>query len=269
MNRPYRASRPRSHQGADVHGAEPWLARPDWASGRIRCSWRKGMIGGWVFAGFWNLVTAPTMFFLPEEVLEKGNNLALLGLVFPLVGVGLLIAAARTMLRRRKYGTSVLEMTRVPGVVGGRLEGRIQTGLRHGTAAAVRLSLTCVNRIRRGTGSNRSTQERILWQEESGAAPGSLGAGPSGATIPISFVIPFDCRATDHTQHGDTIHWLLGARADLPGVDFDARFEVPIFRTAQSSPDAPAGAAVERGAAAGPIIEPARRRPRAPSRFDP
>ena len=264
MNRPYRASHPLSHQGPDVHGAEPWLARPDWASGRIRCSSRKGMIGGWVFAGFWNLVTAPTMFFLPEEVLEKGNNLALLGLVFPLVGVGLLIAAARTTLRWRRYGTSVLEMTRVPGVMGGRLEGRIQTGLRHGTAAAVRLSLTCVNRIRRGSGSDRSTQERILWQEESGVAPGSLGAGPSGATIPVSFVIPFDCRATDHTQHGDTIHWLLGARADLPGVDFEARFEVPVFRTVQSSPDPSAGSVQLPLPPGDDVIEPARRRPRAP-----
>jgi hypothetical protein len=40
-------------------------------------------------------------FFLPAE-LAKGNRLALIGLIFPFVGVGLLVWAVRATLRWRK-----------------------------------------------------------------------------------------------------------------------------------------------------------------------
>ncbi|MGD2217065.1 MAG: hypothetical protein PVJ64_09920 [Gemmatimonadales bacterium] len=68
------------------HPAEPWLWRADWAAGRI------------------------------EGYLREGEALALLVLVLPLVGAGLLVWAIRATIRHRKFGVSVFRMASAPGV---------------------------------------------------------------------------------------------------------------------------------------------------------
>ena len=45
-------------------------------------------------------------------------------LLFPLVGIGLLVWAIRATLRYRRYGISLLELTTLPAPVGHALEGR-------------------------------------------------------------------------------------------------------------------------------------------------
>ncbi|MCB1037705.1 MAG: DUF3592 domain-containing protein, partial [Acidobacteria bacterium] len=62
---------------------EPWKWRPEWKEGRIVSGSRKVMIGAWVFAGLWNLISSPLIFVLPKEVLERKNYPALLGILFP------------------------------------------------------------------------------------------------------------------------------------------------------------------------------------------
>ena len=110
-----------------LHPGTPWMWRRDWAEGRVNGSNRSTMIFAWAFAGIWNLISAPMLIFLPEEVLEKGNHLAALGALFPIVGVGLLYWAAKATLRWRKFGACSFEMTTLPGVIGGRVRGGVST----------------------------------------------------------------------------------------------------------------------------------------------
>ena len=110
-----------------AHPESPWMWKPEWAGGRIVGSTKATMVFTWGFAIFWNLVSAPLLFVVPREVLEKQNYLGLIGLLFPVVGVGLLYWAARATARWKKFGSSVFEMAAVPGLVGGRLGGTIQT----------------------------------------------------------------------------------------------------------------------------------------------
>ncbi len=104
--------------------AEPWLWREDWAQGSIPSKTRSTMIGAWVFAVLWNLVSAPLLFFIPQQAAKK--PVAYLGLLFPVVGVFLLIRAIRQTLAYREFGKTVLEMASIPGVIGGELKGVIQ-----------------------------------------------------------------------------------------------------------------------------------------------
>ena len=39
------------------------------------------------FAVFWNVVSAPLWLVLPGEIIDKGNRVALLGLLFPAIGL--------------------------------------------------------------------------------------------------------------------------------------------------------------------------------------
>ena len=115
----------------------------------------------WFFAVFWNLISAPlVLMVLPREVLQNRNYPALLGLLFPLVGAGLLIWAIRATLRWKKFGTSILELETLPGVIGGHLKGILQTRTALLPEEGLSLKLTCINRTVSGSGKNRSVNER-------------------------------------------------------------------------------------------------------------
>jgi hypothetical protein len=219
------------------HPSEPWLWRDDWAQGRVVSNTRGGMISAWVFAIFWNVVSAPILFFLPREAAKK--PIAYIGLIFPLAGVFLLIRAIRYSLAYAEFGKTVFEMSSVPGVIGGELKGVIQSRFPHSPERGVQLRLSCVRRATTGSGDSRSTTEYILWRGETSLAPGQLYPGPSGTTIPVNIRIPWDAIASDNQDSNNQVVWMLEARADVPGVDYDDVFEVPVFRTSQTPAQAP------------------------------
>lgn len=214
------------------HPAERWLWREDWAQGRIQGNTRTGMIAAWAFAVVWNLVSMPILVFLPQQAAKK--PIAYLGLMFPLVGVFLLVRAIRLALAYREFGRTYFEMTTVPGVIGGELKGMIQARFRSTPEHGIQLRLSCVNRVTSGSGDSRNTWEHILWRGETKLSPAQMYPGPAGTSIPANFRIPGDAQPTATRSPGDVILWQLEALADVPGVDYHDVFEVPVFRTAQT-----------------------------------
>ena len=217
-----------------AHPDQPWMWQPDWAHGRIEGSSHTTMIFAWVFALFWNLISLPLLFQLPEEVIDKQNYPALVGLLFPVAGVGFLIWAIRATLRWKKFGLSLLEMATVPGVVDGRLRGTVQTRLQAAPEEGIELTLTCVHR-RESEGRNDSSRERILWQEGHTVGREHLYPSYQGLSYPVDFHIPYECRETDKSDDRNKILWRLEATAKAAGVDYQTRFEVPVFKTEKSS----------------------------------
>lgn len=215
------------------HPGRPWMWRADWASGRLRANATLAVRVAWGVALFWNALSAPVLFAVPDE-LRGGNHLILIGLLFPAVGIGMLVWAVRATIRWRKFGDSFLEMSRLPAVPGGRLEGVVQTGLPRQDTEEVRLTLACVNRVTTGSGKNRSTHDTILWQEETTVPRGSLGVGPRGVEVPVSIGIAPDQPGWTDANPANRILWTLGVEASVPGVDYDARFEVPVFETGEA-----------------------------------
>src|SRR5207244_4990305 len=57
----------------------------------------------------------------------------------------------------------------------------------------------------------------------------------SSDLIPVMFQIPSDAAETNVSNMRDAIQWKLHAHADLPGVNYDAEFDVPVFRTKDRS----------------------------------
>jgi hypothetical protein len=180
----------------------------------------------WLFGVLWNLISTPLLFIVPGE-LER-NHLAAIGLLFPVVGVGLLTWAVITTMRWRRFGASRFEMG--PATLGGQLAGTIHTRFDDVHSLRVTLKLTCLDRITRGSGENRDTRENILWREEYVVPEGQIGRSAIGASIPVRFAIPADARATTAVGRSDGIVWVLGAEANLPGVDFKEDFDVPVRR---------------------------------------
>lgn len=212
------------------HPHEPWLWRPEWADGRIESSARQRTLMAWIFSIFWNLIAFTVPFFVVPEALREGNRAVLLALVFPAIGLGLLVWAIRLTVRYRKYGISVFRLATVPGVIGRLLQGIIVTNAPVRPLEGFRVTLTCINRISRSGSDN--THEKVLWQEERSVT--RVHREGRRTVIPVSFRLPHDARESDERDQHDKVIWRLEAHASVPGVDYHVSFDVPVFRTPES-----------------------------------
>ena len=214
---------------------EPWLWRRDWATGRIEDSTRDTLLGAWIFATFWNLVSLPGAYVGVRAALYEGKPAGFVALLFPLAGFWLLARAVRATIRRHKYGISRLELSTIPGVIGHNLAGTIRTPVGLQPAEGFQVSLTCVRRVTTRSGKSNSTSESMLWQEERRIA-GEQSRDYAGmkTSIPVSFELPPDVEASDPTNPNNRVVWQLQVSASVPGVDYESTFEVPVFRAAAS-----------------------------------
>jgi hypothetical protein len=212
-----------------AHPNEPWLWREDWASGRIQSSTRNIMVFTWCFAGVWNGISSFVFFQIPSEI-HKGNHLAAIAFLFPIIGIGLLIWAIRATLQWKKFGQSWFQLTTNPGTIGGQLAGHIETSVKIRPQEGYHLSLRCV--VISSNGDSKS--ERISWEDEKVITKDALD-DPRKSRIPVFFEIPADCSASDDGFRSDirTV-WRLKATVKVNGPDYSAIFEVPVFRTADS-----------------------------------
>jgi hypothetical protein len=118
-----------------------------------------------------------------------------------------------------------------PGVIGRTLEGEIETALQAPPEGGVEVRLACVRRVTSGTGKQRKTTERTVWQDHVTVPPEDLARGLAGLRVPVAFAIPSDAPACDDTRIDDQVLWRLTASASVRGIDYGDGFDVPVFDT--------------------------------------
>jgi hypothetical protein len=205
------------------------------ASTRVRSTTRSNLIGAWVFAVLWTLISAPILLFIPRELERK--PIAAIGFIFPIIGIGLLSWALMLTLRWRRFGPAWFEMA-APASPGGMCAGSIRTRLDRPSPSeglVVTVKLTCLQRIIRGSGKHRSVRENILWQEEQGVPAERILFTPTGAAIPVHFALPSDARETTASSRSGGVFWALLVDASLPGVDLHEDFDVPVYGGAMAA----------------------------------
>src|ERR1043166_1867371 len=209
------------------HPDEPWLWREDWARGEVKAGNNKaGLMFVWFFTLFWNAISSSALFSAYHQIKSKP---ALLGvLIFPVVGIGLLIWAIRQTLRWRRFGDSTLKLTTMPGVIGGAFGGVVHSTRPVYGAKEVRLRLES---IERDTGGD-TTSEHVQWEDEKVLSGEVLQIG-NGIAVVLN--IPFDCQPPATLLPNRSIVWRLHVSAKLAGPDYEVQFEVPVFKTAQST----------------------------------
>ena len=161
----WRAPKPKDKTEPQFTDA-PWLLNNDWQTAEIRSGSKAVMWGAWIFAGLWNAISAPLPFLAWEEVVEKGNHVALVALLFPAVGLGLLVFAIRRTKEWRRFGRTPVTLDPFPGSIGGHVGGTIELPIPHSGMAAFRMTLTSIHSYMSGSGKNRSRRENALWQDE-------------------------------------------------------------------------------------------------------
>ena len=226
--------------------ASPWLLNHDWQTPTIRSNSKMAMWGAWAFAAFWNLISSVTPFIAWKEVTENQNYLALVALLFPLVGLGLLAWAIRRTLEWRRFGPAPVLLDPFPGSIGGHVGGTIDLNLPWDAAARFQLTLTNLRSYISGSGKDRKRREKAEWQDEivAHAEPGG-----KGTRLTFRFDVPGGLQPSDAQQDGDDYHvWRLSLSADIPGADLDRDYEIPVYATATQSRHL-SRHAVERGRA--------------------
>jgi len=219
---------------------ERWQSRPDWASGDIEDQDRRqsGLHGVTLAVMCVVTLAAAAVGVLWSEV---GWMLAFAtGISAGVLGFQWLRGAAR----RRKFGDARFLMSPCPAVLGGTLAGRVLTGVpqTQDVADGFRLRLRCVHRYERserepggGAGTRRSRRRvDVLWEQERTAAGRPSAKRIMALEVPVAFDLPHG-QPPSSVDSGDGMAWELAISANIPGLDYGARFEVPVFDAATAS----------------------------------
>ena len=209
---------------------QPWLGHKDWASATIRSDAKATFYMAWVFTLFWNLISSPVLFAIPDE-LDKGNHAILLAALFPAVGLGLLLWAIKVTRRWRAIGATPLTLDPYPGSIGGQVGGSIETNLHYSGGQKFPVTLSCLYSYMSGSGKNRKRTENVKWSAE-----GFARAEPyrRGSRLQFCFDVPEGLHPSEHK--GASYHlWRLNLKSEGAAIDIDRNFELPVFATAEPS----------------------------------
>jgi hypothetical protein len=238
----------------NVSPMQPWLWRDDWAGRRIAEANQGGRAVLWLFALMWNAITIPIVVIVARQF--PRDSAATMVFVFGGAGILLLAGAGYSALRRAKFGRSFCTIDRVPIEPGQTLSGQIEHRGAQVPDGGYRFVLACVNRIITGHGRGRTTVTQTLWETEQRVSGALAAPSPVGMRVPFSFALPADAPSSDLSKRDDVVLWQLTVAAELPGIDYKATFELPVFTTAG---DAAAHQAARQEAAARRELSPASR----------
>ena len=214
---------------------KPWLWRKEWSEGVIVSHGGTQSVVFAFFALFWNAIAIPIAYLAFQKPDVRGEPVMYFVLIFPIVGVILLISAAYQLLRARKYGQSRLMLAHIPISLGTACRGEIATHVKERPENGFAVKLQCLRRYVTGSGKNRSTHETELWRDEQQVSGAAAMPTMDGFRVPFSIDVARDNPSTNDSDPSDQIVWRLNVAAETPGIDYAAQFELPVFETAESN----------------------------------
>ena len=203
-----------------------WQDIGAWKNGRVRSGARAMIWVSLLFGVAFTGLSLPGVLAIPEEI-GKGNHAILLILLFPVVGFAALALFVHSLIAWRRFGRTELILDPVPGSIGGDFGGSLDTRIAWRPGLKMEVTLNCQRITTTGSGKNRSTRTRVVWQRDGMA---SLSPGPQGTRCEFRFDIPVGLPQSEKAS-SDYHQWLLQLECELPGVDFKRNFVVPVFNT--------------------------------------
>ena len=173
---------------------------------RVRSDGLRNLAISWAFTFMWNVIAFPIGIFVTLDAIESGEWVGLIALLFPLIGVLLLlgtIAGTVSLLRR---GGAELHLATATPRMGSVLEGHI--AFPRGVAAGdgFRVKLQCVQ----GKDDHGATVAR--WSSQQTVR---VAQGPSGARLAFRFQVPAKVgKGADEDEEGAGTWRLEAERSD-------------------------------------------------------
>jgi hypothetical protein len=209
---------------------EPWLWREEWQSPSLQARLGPGMIAASAVLVWINLATWPLWSVVRTSWADDGAFKWVLSGALALV----LVASAfcvRTIIHARKYRGARLDLGALPLSPGASVEARLYLPQALPIGAVLKLALVSERSVSTGRGKQRRTNKTKLWSHE------QTDNGPLAPAQEILFRcrLPADAVATSFENPDDVTTWTFTARADVPGVDLNLNFELPVFSGPRAS----------------------------------
>jgi hypothetical protein len=214
----------RRRKALATNASQPWLANPMWAAQHIKLSSRPVWIGLWIFLAFYISV------LLPLAVASQKQPLLIIWAVVGLVA----LVFMRLLWIGRKWGNAELKIATLPGVIGGPLSGVAIIHHRFADSVIFDVNLRCTQAVETGTRKERRVQWVDRWTSTQFIEKTLDGVQPGSTAIPIDFAIPYDALPTN-PEGKSPVQWMLTVSEKAEINMGGATFEVPVFKTAQSS----------------------------------
>ena len=207
---------------------KPWLKHKKWANNQISSQSKTGLYVICVFAIVWNLISLSIVFNddIIHQTPDTPEKFAVL--LFPLIGLVLIISAIRSIVSWRKFGSTPLTLDPFPSALGGHLGGFIETNIPYNEALNFKVTAQCIKSYMSGTDKNRSRNEKSVWQSE-----GICFSEPHKKMTRLSFRFsPPNTLPESEEKCNKTYHlWRINIECKLPGADFNRQFEVPVYKS--------------------------------------
>lgn len=217
--------------------AKPWLKNKKWASGRIPATGDAASFIGLGIVSSGCAVIAIVIFFYQNEVQPRSRNWLPVG-VLSFFTVCFCAGAFYTRALREKFGRTFFKLDSIPGIVGGVLSGVIQFENPHQEPTTYLIKLQCL-KMMPSTADSSKFESEVVWENRQAVSISKESVGQS-RDIPVRFHIPGNALETGDPCSRRNIIWQLEAHAKLHGLDFNAAFEVPIYRIeTEANPAAP------------------------------
>lgn len=223
--------------GGPTESRAPWLARPDWAAGRVVAERRRLLVVPWIVLALAAVLFVPGVWLVWRGIASGSEPLD--ARFFVLIAFALLVFGffgGRAFVHTRqalRYRPAVLYLETVPVPIGGELRGTIEAPVELRPGERVRLELECVRHVR-GTGGDGGSggHERRLWSDTREVAAAATGPAAGGSAVPVEIRVAAHPPETGSSGTG-TVRWTLKAML-LPGRRWRETFDLPVFRTAES-----------------------------------
>jgi hypothetical protein len=205
---------------------------------------RSGIIGLWAFAFLWNVISFPIALLFVPQLINDGEWVGLLVVLFPLIGLFLVWTAIKATWAYLRRGGATLKLRDDKPRIGSHVEGTVDfaRGVKPGDAFHV--NLLC----RRSASGGDETSISTRWTKRMDAR---ATAGPGGARVAFRFEVPAHLPATSEASgdERETFQWRLevnAANQPLPipyGFDLEMR-PAPFDAPATAFADEPLSAAL-------------------------
>jgi hypothetical protein len=157
--------------------------------------------------------------------------LGLLFLVFPVLGIFLARWAAISVARARRFGATYLALDTFPARPGEQLRGRVYAPAALEDTNEAKLSFRCEKNDKvTGRDGKTGTQIVTVWENEAMAQVLRGQSSTGEAMLKVDFAVPAMFPDSASNVRGEYFTWRLAASAILKGADFEAEFEVPVFK---------------------------------------
>jgi hypothetical protein len=186
----------------------------------------------WGMAVIWGLLSSYSIALL-FDYWEAVGPLTISLLIFPGFGLILLYRAIKQTLAWHQFGSTHLSLDPFPGAIGGDVGGNIELSIPYKEGLVCEISLSCISSYVTHSTRNRgrSRRKKLIWQD---SGYGQVEKSARGMQIYFRFTVPDGLGPTGE-KSGDFYYWRLDVNAELPWLDFDRTFFIPVYATGEKS----------------------------------